>query len=77
MEKLDKNQKIALGLGAAALVVGGAYYYFKNAGYGPHEDLDFGVNVVLSKEQAIARKKLVSDVHYNHSLVLLKGKHWF
>lgn len=74
MEKLDRNQKIAVGVGAAALVLGGAYYYFTKSGYGPHEDPEYAASVYLSKDQAIARKQLVSNVHFNHNLVLLKGK---
>ena len=81
MEKISKEAKIAMGAGAAILLGGSLIYYltrtptWKKAIVGDsHADPGYDKNIFLTKQEAIKRKELVSDVHYDIVLVLLKGK---
>lgn len=79
MESISKKSKVAIGVGAAALLGAGLLYYFKTGKtvkavkHVDYEDPSYMKNVPLTKSEAERRKQLVSDVHYDVALALLKG----
>ncbi|CAI2378550.1 unnamed protein product [Moneuplotes crassus] len=92
MEKLSKNAKIGIGVAATVVAIGGYWYLSSKRASEPvthvgddkqaeqepegYQDPGYEDAVCLYREEAIKRKKLVDNVHYNNKLVLLKGKEY-
>ena len=84
MEDFVKKNKIGLGIAAGALAALGIYkFVWQNRAKalkgeiderGFVHDLKFKENVALYKDEAVRRKRLISEVTYDLILALRKGK---